>query len=104
MTATPEAYVTVTGESPVRIPVPLPDDHGYETATVEEAFRCSTGDLIAEGWTGIAVGALLLDADTPDETTHVQVEGGDGFTVCVPAAAALAGVRACGEAGGSFVF
>jgi len=100
MTAIPDAYVTVAGESPVRIPVPLPDDHGYETATVEESFRCSTGDVIAEGWTGLAVDELLLAADTPDNTTHVQVEGTDGFTVCVSVGAALGGVLSFEGSGG----
>ncbi|QCC46463.1 molybdopterin-dependent oxidoreductase [Halobellus limi] len=101
MTATPDAHVTVDGESSVRIPVPLPADHGHETATVEGAFRCSTGDLIAEEWTGLAVDALLLDADAPDETTHVQVAGEDGFTVCVPVGAALDGVLSFAESGES---
>lgn len=96
MTPTADAHVTVAGDRHLRIPVPLPADHGYETATVEEAFRCSTGDLIAEGWTGLAVGPLLFDADAPDETTHVQVEGADGFTVCVPIGSALDGVLAFG--------
>jgi DMSO/TMAO reductase YedYZ molybdopterin-dependent catalytic subunit len=100
MTTTPEAYVTIAGESSVRIPVPLPTDHGYETATVEGRFQCSSGELVAEGWTGLAVGALLIAADTPDDTTHVQVEGADGFTVCVPVETALDGVLAFGESEG----
>lgn len=99
MTATADPHVTVAGERPVRIPVPLPPDHDHETATVEGSFRCSGGDLIAEGWTGLAVGPLLLAADVPAETTHVQVEGTDGFTVCVPIGAALDGVLAFEDQG-----
>jgi DMSO/TMAO reductase YedYZ molybdopterin-dependent catalytic subunit len=94
MASTPDAHVTVAGDRNVRLPVPLPADHGYETATVEESFRCSTGDRIAERWSGLAVGPLLFDADTPEETTHVQVEGADGFTVCVPIGSTLDGVLA----------
>jgi len=98
MTATADAHVTVDGDDAVRIPVPLPRDHGYETATIEEPFRCSGGDLIAEGWTGLAIQPLLLAADIPSETTHLQVEGADGFTVCVPIGAALDGVLAFDDA------
>ena len=101
ITVTPDAHITVDGETPVRIPVPLPEDHGYETATVEEAFRCSTGDVIAEGWAGLAVDALLLDADVPGQTTHLQVEGEDGFTVCIPVGAALDGVLTFESTGGN---
>jgi len=89
-----ETHVTVEGDDAVRVPVPLPEDHGYETVAVEETFRCSTGTPISEGWTGLSVGALLFAADVPGETTHVQVEGADGFTVCVPVGAALDGVLA----------
>jgi DMSO/TMAO reductase YedYZ molybdopterin-dependent catalytic subunit len=94
MPTTTETHVTVNGEDAVRVPVPLPEDHGYETTAVEETFRCSSGTAISEGWTGLAVGALLFAADTPPETTHIQVEGADGFTVCVPIGAALDGVLA----------
>ncbi|MFA1609575.1 molybdopterin-binding oxidoreductase [Halobellus rubicundus] len=94
MMETAEAHVTVTGESTVRIPVPLPPDHDYETTAIEGQFRCSSGDLVADGWSGLAVGSLLVAADVPDETTHLQVEGADGFTVCVPIGAALDGVLA----------
>lgn len=97
MPTTTEAHVTVDGDDAVRVPVPLPEDHGYETTAVDETFRCSSGTPILGEWTGLSVGALLFAADTPPETTHVQVEGADGFTVCVPIGAALDGVLTFGD-------
>ena len=97
MTTTTEPHVTVDGDDAVRVPVPLPEDHEYETIAIEETFRCSTGTLIPGEWTGVSVGDLLLAADAPVETTHIQVEGADGFRVCVPIGAALDGVLTFGD-------
>ena len=97
MSTTTEPHVTVDGDDAVRVPVPLPEDHGYETAAIEETFRCSTGTPIPGEWTGVSVGDLLLAADAPAETTHIQVKGADGFAVCVPIGAALDGVLTFGD-------
>ncbi len=97
MSTTTEPHVTVDGDDAVRVPVPLPEDHGYETAAIEETFRCSTGAPIPGEWTGVSVGDLLLAADAPAETTHIKAEGADGFRVCVPIGAALDGVLTFGD-------
>ncbi|MFB6122016.1 MAG: molybdopterin-dependent oxidoreductase [Haloferacaceae archaeon] len=111
---TDAAVVTVVGETRVELPLALPADHGFETRTLSETFRCSSGSPISTesthaatpplaptsrspppgAWTGLALDDLLCAADAPDETTHVVVEGDDGFRVCVPIAAALGGVLA----------
>jgi DMSO/TMAO reductase YedYZ molybdopterin-dependent catalytic subunit len=88
------AVVTVVGDERLEIPLPLPDDHGFETRTLSATFRCSTGSAIPGEWAGLAVDDLLRAASVPGETTHVLVTGDDGFTVCVPVTAALDGVLA----------
>jgi hypothetical protein len=45
MPTTTETHVTVDGTDTVRVPVPPPEDHEYETTAVEGTFRRSTGIL-----------------------------------------------------------
>lgn len=89
-----DPVVRVVGNSELTVPVSLPDDHGFATGSLDEEFRCESGDPIPGTWNGLDVGALLEAADTPPETTHLLVEGDDGFTACVPIGAAADGVLA----------
>jgi DMSO/TMAO reductase YedYZ molybdopterin-dependent catalytic subunit len=45
-------------------------------------------------WTGVPVADLLSRVAAPDGTTHLRVDGGDGYRACIPVAAALDGLVA----------
>jgi len=62
--------------------------------TYGEPFHCSSGREIAGRWVGVAVADLLDEADPAPNTTHLRLESRDGYRVCVPIRAALAGVLA----------
>ncbi|WP_134670944.1 molybdopterin-dependent oxidoreductase [Halorussus marinus] len=92
--------VTVIGDAAVSVPSD-PRRVGDDTrvATREWSFRCASGDEIAGPWSGIALDELLAAADPPDATTHLAVEGEDGYRACVPIADALDGLLAYRRAG-----
>lgn len=71
----------------------------FDPETAAWSFRCASGSEIGGPWTGVPVSDLLDAADAPDATTHVAVEGGDGYRVCVPVSAALDGLLARRRAG-----
>lgn len=65
-------------------------DHLERTCTV----ACASGDRTTARWFGVPVSALLSAAEVPEETTHVVVEGWDGYRVVVPVRVALSGLLA----------
>lgn len=88
-----DPVVRIVGTTETLLPVATPD-HGFPTRTIDEDLYCASGNPIDGPWTGLDVGALLESAEPPAETTHVLVEGEDGFTACIPIAAAVDGVLA----------
>lgn len=68
----------------------------FEQVTRFLRFACSTGDRFGGEWRGVPVATLLESTTLPDETTHLLVEGEDGFRACVPVRAALDGLLVVG--------
>ncbi|USZ68449.1 molybdopterin-dependent oxidoreductase [Halorussus salilacus] len=102
--------VTVVGSRELAVPVHSGErdsdgDGGLgvgvdaDPETAAWSFRCASGSEIGGPWTGVPVSDLLDAAEAPDATTHVAVEGDDGYRVCVPVSAALDGLLAHRSAG-----
>ncbi|WP_254766574.1 molybdopterin-dependent oxidoreductase [Salinilacihabitans rarus] len=84
--------ITVVGAD--RVAVTDEDLASLPTVTRTVDVDCATGSSHVAAWTGVPVAALLDLADPPGETTHLAVEAGDGYRVCVDVLAALDGVLA----------
>lgn len=70
------------------------DPGGYPTASLTATFRCASGDRIPGEWIGVAVETMLDEAGAPSGTTHLLVQGADGYRVCLPLGDVLDGVLA----------
>lgn len=86
--------VTVVGEESVSIPVPEWDEAGFEVEVRRSVIKCASGDVTRGVWAGIPVLELIDAAAMPDETTHLQVAGTDGFCACVEVVDVLDGLVA----------
>ncbi|MFQ3293642.1 MAG: DMSO/TMAO reductase YedYZ molybdopterin-dependent catalytic subunit [Halobacteriales archaeon] len=86
--------VTVVGEESVSIPVPEWDEAGFEVEERRSVIKCASGDVTRGVWAGIPVLELIDAAAMPDETTHLQVAGTDGFCACVEVVDVLDGLVA----------
>lgn len=86
--------VTVVGDRRVTVPATVEDSGAFAVETLDRSFRCASGDPIPGPWTGYRVADLLAAAEAPPATTHVAVDGRDGFRACVPVGAALDGLLA----------
>lgn len=86
--------VTVVGDRRVTVPATVEESGPLAVETIDRSFRCSSGEPIPGPWTGYRVADLLAAAGAPPATTHVAIEGRDGFRVCVPVGAALDGLLA----------
>ena len=62
--------------------------------------RCASGQPFEGRWRGVPLGQLLVEGGVSDGTTHVLIEGGDGFRACVAIRDALEGVLAIEQIGG----
>lgn len=75
-----ETVVVPVGETAVRLP---PRGPSLEPVTWDGSMHCSESGTIEGSWTGIELAGPLLEADPPDETTHVLVSCRDGLRVCI---------------------
>lgn len=81
--------VTFVGETSVDV-----DRGSFQTDTLRETFRCSSGTPIPGEWEGVPIRPLLDAARAPAGTTHLRVRGSDGFTVCLPISEVIGGLIA----------
>lgn len=81
--------VTVVGERQIEV-----DPDSYPAESFEETFYCASGDPIPGEWVGVPVADLLDDVAVPDETTHLRIQGRDGFTACLPIQDVVDGILA----------
>lgn len=90
--AMPAGVVTVVGRRRAHLgPIARRD---LPTVEVRHAIRCASGERTAGCWRGVAVADLLDVAAAPGETTHLFVEGRDGYRVGVELRHALDGLLA----------
>jgi DMSO/TMAO reductase YedYZ molybdopterin-dependent catalytic subunit len=86
--------VTLAGDGDGGVAIDL-QSLDREFALVERRceYVCASGDRFSGRWRGVRVVDLVEDALEPD-ATHLLVEAGGGFRVCVSIAAALDGILA----------
>ena len=74
--------VQIAGRTPITLSL---DGGAGEWPTVRRSleYECASGDWVAGEWVGIPVIELLIAADVPDETTHIQLESAGGYLACV---------------------
>jgi DMSO/TMAO reductase YedYZ molybdopterin-dependent catalytic subunit len=93
--------VEIRGERTVSIPAIGPPAT-YSTVDRSVTFDCASGEQTTGRWWGIPVADLIEEAEIPDDTTHLLVEGNDGHTACVAVLKALDGVLAFAKNGDRF--
>jgi hypothetical protein len=86
--------VTVIGDETVSIPVADWADAGFEVEERRSVIKCASGNVTRGVWTGIPVIDLIDAAAMPDDTTHLQIAGTDGFCACVEVVDVLDGLLA----------
>jgi DMSO/TMAO reductase YedYZ molybdopterin-dependent catalytic subunit len=85
------AVIVGDGDEPAFSPDALA---GMGTVEREFTIACASGDRTTARWTGVRVVDLLDAAEPPPETTHLRLESGDGYRVCLPIGDALDGIVA----------
>jgi hypothetical protein len=88
----PVGDVTVVGRQRKRLGPAVRRE--LPTVEMDHAVRCASGERTTGRWRGVAVALLLSMVDAPDETTHLFVEGRDGYRVGVELRRALGGLLA----------
>lgn len=90
----PAGRVTVAGTESFEFVVGPDPSPRFDLRTESHAVVCSSGDRNEGVWRGVGVEALLERAAPADGSTHLVVDGVDGYRVCVPLTAALGGLLA----------
>jgi len=86
--------VTVIGEETASIPVDRWESAGFEVEERRSVIKCASGNVTRGVWAGVPVIELIDRAAMPDDTTHLQVAGTDGFCACVEVVDVLDGLLA----------
>lgn len=86
--------VTVIGDETVSIPVDRWESTGFEVEERRSVIKCASGDVTRGTWAGVPVIHLIDRAAMPEDTTHLQVAGTDGFCACVEVLDAIDGLLA----------
>jgi hypothetical protein len=82
-----------------RVVLPVSGLSGLPTAERDVTVACASGERYRARYCGVPVLDLLSCATLPDDTTHLLVEGDDGYRVTVPVGDALDALVALGRDG-----